>query len=146
MMLNEIIDSPLSIDRCLRAVARNDCGGIALFLGVVRDNSDGKQTNYLEYEAFEEMALDVVERIVAQARSRWEIAEVAMQHRTGRLDIGDVSVVIAVSAPHRAAAFEACRFVIDELKEQVPIWKKEHGPQGEVWVDGPKIQTATDPE
>lgn len=135
--LIHITDQRLSLDQCVRAVEAPDCGGIVTFLGTVRDNSDGKSTEHLEYESYAEMAEEVLREIVADAHQKWDVRHIAVQHRTGRLDIGEVSVIIAASAPHRAEAFMACRHVIERLKSEAPIWKKEYGEGGEVWVGGP---------
>jgi len=133
----QVTDRPLSIDDCVRAVQSPDCGGIAVFVGTVRDNSEGKATDHLEYEAYTEMAEETIASIAGEASSRWPIAKYAVQHRTGELGIGEISVVVAVSAPHRPEAFDACRYIIDQLKARAPIWKKESGESGEVWVGGP---------
>lgn len=135
----EIIDGPLGPDRCLDAVRGPRSGGIVTFIGTVRDFSEGKRVEYLEYEAYRPMALAKMQQLAREAGERWPVTAIAMQHRVGRLDIGDDAVVIAVACPHRAEAFEACRFVIDRLKEIVPIWKKEHGEGGAVWVGGPTL-------
>jgi molybdopterin synthase catalytic subunit len=140
-MMIQVADVALSIDACVANVAGPECGGICIFLGTVRDNFEGHATDHLEYEAYAEMAEETIQAIAGEARGRWPIARVAVQHRTGTLQIGEVSVIVAVSAPHRAEAFEACRYVIDELKERAPIWKKEVGESGEIWVGAP---TATD--
>lgn len=110
-------------------------GAIVTFLGVVRETSPtGKAVEYLEYEAYGEMAVQEMERIATDMEQRWPGSAVAMLHRTGRLEIGEASVAIAVATPHRAAAFEACRYAIDRLKETVPIWKKEIFTDGSQWV------------
>src|SRR5579862_4444622 len=137
----EVRSVPLSVDDCVRAVEAPECGGIVLFLGTVRDNSEGKRTDHLEYEAYVEMVETVIGHIVDEATSRWSIGHTAVQHRTGELQIGEISVIVAVSAPHRAEAFEAGRYIIDELKARAPIWKKEFGESGEVWVGGPVQST-----
>ena len=118
-----------------QAVEHPGAGGIALFSGVVRDQTGGRRVKFLEYEGHRPMALAKMREIGAAIRSRWPtITRIALVHRIGRLEIGESSVMIAVSSPHRAQAFEACRFAIDTLKETVPIWKKEHFEDGEVWV------------
>ena len=141
----EITAEPLSQDRCIASVAGPTNGAIATFLGVTRNHSGDVSTNYLEYEAYDEMACDVIEAIAREACSLWDVGRIAVQHRTGRVEIGDASVVIAVSAPHRGTAFEACRYVIDQLKTRAPIWKKEFGPDGESWVEGPMLTTSQTP-
>jgi molybdopterin synthase catalytic subunit len=133
----ELRESTLDPAQCLEAVRGPGTGGIVLFVGTVRDISEGKRVEHLEYEAYEPMAVAKLEQLVGEARQRWPVQAMAIQHRVGRLEIGDDAVVIAVACPHRAEAFEACRYAIDRLKEIVPIWKKEHGQDGAVWVGGP---------
>jgi molybdopterin synthase catalytic subunit/molybdopterin converting factor small subunit len=111
-------------------------GAAVVFEGVVRDCSRGQCTRYLEYEAYEEMALQQMDALIEQARKAFEIREAVIVHRLGRLEIGEVSVLIVVASAHRAAAFEACRWLIDTLKRTVPIWKKEYFEDGAVWADG----------
>ena len=112
------------------SVCRSDCGGVVLFLGTVRDLTDGRVTLALEYEAYSAMAEKKLAEIEQETRQRWPVGEMVLIHRLGRLGVGEVSVAAAVSCPHRAEAFEACRFAIDRLKELVPIWKQEN------WADG----------
>lgn len=138
----ELRHEPLSLDECVAAVRRAGSGGIVSFAGMVRDHSEGKQVEFLEYEAYEPMALSMLQRVADEVCERWPVRAIAIQHRLGRLEIGDDAVVIAVSCAHRAEAFEACRYAIDRLKEIVPIWKKEHGEGGQVWVGGPTLQPA----
>ncbi len=135
----ELTHGPLALDACVAAVRRSGSGGIVTFTGSVRDYSEGKSVEFLEYEAYEPMALRALEQVSQETCERWPVQAMAIQHRLGRLEIGEDAVVIAVACPHRAEAFEACRYVIDRLKEVVPIWKKEHGEGGEVWVDGPVL-------
>jgi molybdopterin synthase catalytic subunit len=111
-------------------------GGVVTFQGVVRNNARGKQVRSLEYDAYVEMAEQQMAQIAATVEARWEDASVALVHRIGRLEIGECSVVVAVACPHRAEAFEACRYAIDTLKSTVPIWKKEIYASGEEWVEG----------
>jgi len=111
-------------------------GAIVTFDGFVRNQSHGRMTSYLEYEAYEPMALGKMKEIAGQIHQQFRIHRVAMAHRLGRLEIGETSVFIAVSAPHRGAAFDACRYAIDTLKKTVPIWKKEYFADGAVWADG----------
>jgi molybdopterin synthase catalytic subunit len=120
----------------VEAVTHASAGGIVIFEGVVRDNARGKQVRYLEYDAYIEMAEEQIRVIVAEAKRRWGIEHVAVAHRFGRLEIGEASVIIVVATPHRAEAFEACRYIIDTLKTTVPIWKKEVATDGEEWVEG----------
>jgi len=107
-----------------------------LFVGVVRDHNEGRRVLRLEYEAYEEMALPLMEKIAAEARSRWRVSEVRIVHRLGRLEVGDAGVAVAVTSAHRGEAFAACRYAIDALKASVPIWKKEFYADGEVWLGG----------
>jgi molybdopterin synthase catalytic subunit len=116
------------------AVADPAAGAICTFVGATRANNAGRKVLRLEYEAYEAMALSEIRKLADEAGRRWEITRIAITHRIGVVEIGETSVAIAVSAPHRAEAFEACRFAIDRLKEIVPIWKKEHFAGGEVWI------------
>ncbi|MDF2431641.1 MAG: molybdopterin synthase catalytic subunit [Mucilaginibacter sp.] len=111
-----------------------ESGGIDVFIGTVRNATKGKPVIRLEFEAYEPMAIAEMEKIAKQALEKWPVQKILIYHRTGILEIGEVPVIIAVSAAHRAAAFEACRFIIDTLKQTVPIWKKEIFEDGEVWV------------
>jgi len=121
----------------LMAAARGDGdGAVAAFVGTVRETNAGQTVLYLEYEAYAGMAEREMERIEREALARFEISRVAIAHRIGRLEIGETSVVVVVAAPHRHAAMEACRFVIDTLKASVPIWKREHFEGGVVWIEG----------
>jgi molybdopterin synthase catalytic subunit len=115
-------------------VAHAGAGGIVTFEGIVRDTSRGKRVRYLEYDAYPEMAEQEMAQIATQVTRRWDTTAIAMVHRIGRLEIGECSVVIVVACPHRAEAFEACRYAIDTLKTTVPIWKKEVAEDGEEWV------------
>jgi molybdopterin synthase catalytic subunit len=116
---------PIDFAAVTEAVRSPHCGAVALFLGTVRDITGSEITEFLDYEAYPPMAEKKMAEIEAEARSRWTLGEVALVHRVGRLGVGEISVAVAVSAPHRAAAFEACRFAIDTLKQVVPIWKKD---------------------
>ena len=127
---------PIQVGDLVRAAGSAADGAVALFLGTVRDRSAGKRVLYLEYQAYAPMAESEMARIEREAIDRFGVSRVAMVHRTGRLEIGEASVAIAVASPHRAQALEACRYVIDELKRTVPIWKKEHFEDGSVWVEG----------
>ena len=129
-----ITDQPLSLDAMLAAVSHAGAGGIVLFLGVVRDNNEGRDVVHLEYEAYDSAAEASLRTIAGEAERRWPGARVAVSHRTGKVEIGEASVIVAASAPHRAEAFEAARYVIDTLKAETPIWKKELFEGGEVWI------------
>jgi molybdopterin synthase catalytic subunit len=127
----------------LSAVGSDEDGAIVLFLGTVRLHNRGREVIHLEYEAYPAMAESEMARIVNQARRRYAVSEMALVHRTGTLKIGEVAVGVAVAAPHRAAALEACGFAIEELKRTVPIWKKEVFQGGEVWIeDQPKSSSS----
>jgi molybdopterin synthase catalytic subunit len=130
-----VVDRPLSPDDIAARVDDPGAGGVVIFSGVVRNQTDGRPVKFLEYEAHAPMALTKLREIGAAIRARWpDVKRVAILHRIGRLEIGESSVLIAVSAAHRAEAFEACRYAIDTLKRTVPVWKKEHFEDGEVWV------------
>jgi molybdopterin synthase catalytic subunit len=135
-VLFELTDQPLDARRLEAAVARAGAGAICTFSGVVRDNSRGRDTTRLEYEAYPGMAESQMRAIAAEIAERWPEARVAMAHRTGVLEIGEASVVVAVSSPHRAESIAACKWGIDRLKETVPVWKKEFFADGEVWIEG----------
>jgi MoaE-MoaD fusion protein len=126
------IDSPEVIAR----IKRPEDGAVAVFEGIVRNHSRNRRTLYLDYEAYEPMALKELEELAGQARAKFGVREVAAVHRLGRLEIGETSVLIVVAAAHRGAAFDACRWLIDTLKKTVPIWKREHFEDGAVWADG----------
>ncbi len=126
-------------------VAAPTAGAIATFQGVVRDNSLGRKVLYLFYEAYPPMAVMEMEAIEREVRERWEVEKVAITHRTGRLEIGEASVVIAISSPHRKDALEACQYTIDRLKQTVPVWKKEYWEGGEVWIENPQGSYITRP-
>lgn len=125
--------APLALDRAVAAVAHRGAGGIATFIGNVRDQSQGKSIDHLEYEAYAPMALDTMAAIIARIEAAIPGAHVAIHHRVGRLEIGDAAVIIAASAPHRAEAFDACRAAIEALKREVPIWKREFAVDGDTW-------------
>jgi molybdopterin synthase catalytic subunit len=119
-----------------------ECGALAMFVGVVRDHNAGRTVRFLEYEAFEPLALKAFARIAAEARDAWPHVRLAIAHRVGTLQVGEASVVIAAGSPHRADAFAACRYAIERIKQIAPIWKHEHFEGGEVWVEG----ATADPE
>lgn len=132
----ELTTEPLNIGEISRRVVPANCGAIVTLDGFVRQWTKGKETLYLEYEAYEPMALKEFEKLIAQSHEQFEIENVGIVHRLGRMEIGETSVVISVAAPHRRAAFEACEWLIKELKRTVPIWKKEYYVGGEVWIQG----------
>jgi molybdopterin synthase catalytic subunit len=129
-----ITADPLEVGRVVAAVERDEAGGIASFIGTVRRSSRGRDVQFLEYEAFEEMAEPMLRQLAATLTEKHGLSAVAIHHRVGRVEIGEPSVVIAVSAPHRAAALDACREAIDTLKETIPLWKKEVYAGGEEWI------------
>lgn len=131
-----IVRDPIDTARTLASLKRGEDGAALVFEGVVRNQSRGRETLYLDYEAYEEMALREMELLATEALKRFQIRDVALVHRLGRLEIGEISVLVAVVSAHRAAAFEACRWLIDRLKRTVPIWKKEYFEDGAVWADG----------
>ena len=129
-----VTEEPLSLEAVVAEVADERAGGIATFTGTVRRQSRGREVTHLEYEAYAEMAEDVMQKLATELKERHDLCAVAIHHRVGRLEIGEASVVIAVSAPHRQAALDACRAAIDTLKETVPLWKKEVYEGGEEWL------------
>jgi len=131
-----ITSSEIKTESILAAIRKPEDGALASFDGVVRNNSRGRRTLYLEYSAYDRMALAKMEELACQALDRFAVRDVCIVHRVGRLQIGETSVYIAVASAHRAAAFDACRWLIDTLKTTVPIWKKEFFEDGAVWADG----------
>lgn len=127
---------PIDAAWLVAGLKRGADGAVAVFDGIVRDNSRGRRTLYLVYEAYEEMALQQMRTLAAKAVEDFGVREIALVHRLGKLEVGETSVLIAVASPHRAQAFDACRWLIDTLKKTVPIWKKEHFEDGAVWADG----------
>jgi molybdopterin synthase catalytic subunit len=135
----ELQSTPLDIGAGIDAVGAGDGGGVAVFVGTTRrdTNASGRELVALDYEAYREMAVEQMRRLAEEARQRWPIVRIVMLHRTGVVKVGQPSVLVAVSTPHRAEAFEACRFLIDQLKAQATIWKKEIWGDGSVtWVEG----------
>lgn len=143
--MERVTRAPLDAAALLAGVRRDGDGGLTLFVGVVRDNADGRPVTEMEYEAYEPMAEKEMERIEADLAVRFPDTRLLMRHRIGRLRIGELAVVVAASAPHREEAFAACRAGIEEIKARVPVWKREWGPDGSVWVDpcgaGPKHES-----
>ena len=132
----ELTTDPIDVGAVARRIVLPECGATVTLDGYARRWTGGRETEYLVYEAYDRMALSEMQKLASEAHKRFEIAHVGIVHRKGRLEIGETSVVIAVSAPHRHAAFEACDWLIKELKRTVPIWKKEVFQDGEVWVEG----------
>jgi molybdopterin synthase catalytic subunit len=131
-----IVRGPIQTQAVLAGIKRGEDGAAVIFEGVVRNQTRGRKALYLDYEAYDEMALKQMESLAGQALSQFQIRDVALVHRLGRLEIGETSVLIVVASAHRAAAFDACRWLIDTLKRTVPIWKKEYFEDGAVWADG----------
>ena len=130
----QLLDSPLDPQKCVDVVKDPKAGGIDVFIGTVRNNTKDRAVVRLEFEAYEPMAISEMKKIADQIKDRWPAEKIAIHHRVGVLQIEDIAVIIAVSCPHRKAAFEACQYAIDTLKQTVPIWKKEIFEDGEVWV------------
>lgn len=130
----KITSGPLDITACINSVITPESGGIDVFIGTVRNQTKGKTVVRLEFEAYEAMAVKEMEKIASYALQQWPVHHLCIHHRVGVLNVGEIPVVIAVSAAHRVAAFDACRYIIDTLKQTVPIWKKEVFEDGEVWV------------
>ena len=131
-----IVHQRIETATTLESIKRPEDGATVVFEGIVRNHTRGRRTLYLDYEAYEEMALKQMEELAARALAEYKVRAVAIVHRLGRLEIGETSVLIVVASAHRAAAFDACRWLIDTLKRTVPIWKKEHFEDGAVWADG----------
>ncbi len=130
----DVREAPIGLDEAVAAVARPSAGGIATFLGVVRDVSEGRAVTRLEYQAYASMAVREMEAVAREIEAEVPGTVVCALHRTGSLEVGEVAVVCAASAKHRDEAFRACRLLIDRIKARVPIWKREHGPDGAAWV------------
>jgi molybdopterin synthase catalytic subunit len=129
-----LTDAPISTDALIADVLRDSDGAVVLFSGVVRDHHEGKRVESIFYDAYRPMAEKEIEKIVNGIRAEFPDVRIALLHRLGQLGVGDASIVIACASPHRAEAFAACRAAIDRIKEVVPIWKQERGPDGEEWV------------
>ena len=126
----------LDAARIAAQVQAPDCGAVATFVGLVRDHNAGRQVRWLDYEAYAPLAVATFERIGIDAAGRWPAVKLAIHHRTGRVEIGEASVVIAAASPHRADAFSACRYAIERVKQVAPVWKHEHFVGGDVWIEG----------
>jgi molybdopterin synthase catalytic subunit len=130
----QILEDPLSLDACLQRVRDTSAGGIDIFVGTVREWTRGRKVERLEFESYQPMAIAEMRKIAEKAVDEFELCKMVIHHRVGTLEVGDIPVIIAASAPHRGAAFAGCQYAIDTLKETVPIWKKEIFTDGEVWV------------
>jgi len=135
-VLAQLTHEPLDPAACTSAVRTDASGAIALFHGVVRNHNDGKAVEYLEYDAYPELAERQLRAVAQEILERYSIDDIAIAHRIGRLEIGETSLIVAVSSAHRAEAFEACHAAVDRVKGSVPIWKKEYGVGGAVWLEG----------
>jgi len=137
---------PISLDEMAARVVKPETGAVAVFGGVVRNVSGGKAVEHLEYEAYQEMAVGKLKQVAQEARQKWpKIVDIAIVQRIGHLEVGENAVVVAVSSPHRGdGCFEACAYAINRLKEIVPIWKKEVGPDGEAWIEGDYMPSTSD--
>lgn len=141
----EIVDEVIAADRIVAEMKSGADGAVCVFDGIVRDNTRGRQTLHLDYEAYREMALEQMAKLAAEAVAKYGVRDVAIVHRLGRLLVGETSVLIVVSSAHRGAAFDACRWLIDTLKKTVPIWKKEQFVDGAIWADGEPFPDGTVP-
>ena len=130
----KILSIPINIQACIDKILTPQSGGIDVFIGIARDSTKGRAVKYLEYEAYESMAIKEMQKIADESFKKWPVQNILIHHRTGILSPGETAVVIAVSAAHRDAAFDACRFIIETLKKTVPIWKKEIFVDGVEWV------------
>jgi molybdopterin synthase catalytic subunit len=138
---HDIVEHAIDTESVITKAASPKAGAISTFHGVVRDNSLGRNVLYLYYEAYPPMAIREMQKIEDEIRAKWDVIAVAITHRIGRVEIGEASVVIAVSSAHRRDAIEACHFAIDRLKQTVPIWKKEYWEGGEIWIENPQGST-----
>jgi len=131
----EITNKKIDVQKVIDAVRSPDCGAVSVFIGTVRNRSRNKDVNALEYEVYDEMAEKMIKKIIEKIKSKWEVNKIAVSHRIGKMDVGEITVAISVSAPHRKDSIPACQYAIDRLKEIVPIWKKEYAVDGASWVE-----------
>jgi len=136
-MLCRVTSEALDPQALIREVRRDESGAVVLFLGVVRSESRGRRVLYLEYDAYPAMAERILARIAQEAASRWPITDIALCHRIGRLEVGETSLVVAVSSPHRQEALAACQYAVERIKAILPVWKKEVWEGGAEWIEGP---------
>jgi molybdopterin synthase catalytic subunit len=139
-----LVDAEIDTSALLRAVVRPECGAAILFVGTTRQFTDGHETASLDYEAYYDMALAEMARLEKEACDRFEIVQCLIEHRLGNVTVGETSVAVAVSSPHRKAAFAAAEWVMDQLKARVPIWKKDRSPTGERWIPNAKPENESD--
>jgi molybdopterin synthase catalytic subunit len=140
----EITSEPLDPGPLVEAVRRDESGAVALFYGVVRNENMGRSVQYLEYDAYPEMAIKKMKEVADEVRAKFPVTGIGVMHRTGRLEIGETSLLVAVSSGHRREAFEACHYAVDRIKQIVPVWKKEVWEDGEEWIEGhvPEVPTS----
>jgi len=131
----EMCEEKIDVQNVIDSAQAEDCGAVTVFLGTVRNHSRGKEIIRLEYDAYPEMAVKMIQKVVDEAKEKWDVRKAAVAHRTGVLAIGEIAVAIAVATPHRQEGFEACKYIIDRLKQVVPIWKKEVAFDGETWIE-----------
>ena len=139
-MFFEVTPEPLDPEKLVAHVRKDEAGAVVLFYGVVRDNNMGRRVDHLEYDAYPEMAEKVMRGLAEEIMGRFPVTDIAIQHRTGRLEIGEASLLIAVSSPHRTEGFEAAAALVDRFKEVVPVWKKEVWEGGEEWIEGEPVK------
>ena len=142
-MICRIVERPVDMDVLIKDVSHDDIGGVCTFIGLVRNHSRGEQVTRLEYQAYPEMSEKKMRQVVAEITERYGVDRVAMEHRIGTLQIGEIAVGIAAASAHRDASFKACRYAIDRIKQIVPIWKKEFGESGAVWVEECPVDVET---
>jgi len=130
----EITGQPIDVQKIITAASNQEAGAVNTFIGTVRNNTSGKKVLRLEYEAYEPMAISEIQKLIDQASENWKLTGFAVSHRVGTLTPGDIAVVVAVATPHRKDSFAACQFIIDSLKQTVPIWKREFFEDGDEWV------------
>ncbi|WP_080876211.1 molybdenum cofactor biosynthesis protein MoaE [Oceanobacillus timonensis] len=143
--LYEIVEEPIEVKEIIKKVERREAGAINTFIGTVREWTGGKRTMYLKYQAYQPMAVKMLQKIGAEIEKKWPNSKTAITHRIGELDILDIAVVICVSSPHRKASYEANEYAIERIKQMVPIWKKEHWEDGETWM-GDQLENVAYPE
>ena len=139
-MFFEVTPEPLDPEKLVSHVRKDEAGAVVLFYGVVRDNNKGRRVEHLEYDAYPEMAEKVMRDLAGEIMGRFPVTDIAIQHRTGRLEIGEASLLIAVSSPHRKEGFQAAAALVDRFKEVVPVWKKEVWEGGEEWIEGEPLK------
>lgn len=137
-MLIRVTEAVLEPAEAIEAVRRDEAGAVNVFLGVVRNTNKGRSVDYLEYEAYAPMAEKVMQEIAEEAKERFGLLDCAVLHRTGRLEIGETSLLVAISSGHRPESFDGGRWMVDEIKKRVPVWKKEVWTDGEEWIEGPE--------